>query len=570
MTKDGQCDRIFEKIEKTIKGYHPSDNIEILKKAYEYAYNAHKDQKRLSGEPFVVHPVNVALILAGLNLDKETIVAGLLHDVVEDTECSIDDISKEFGEEVAFLVDGVTKIEDVIKKQKKRKIEASNIKKIIMATTKDIRVILIKFADRLHNLRTLEYKSPERQIAIAKNTLDIYAPIASELGISLIETQLEDLSLYYLNNEKYNEISKKIEDIKEKQKDFLHQLTLDLNKIVNNNLFDVEISYKFKHIFSIYKKQVVRKETLEEMYDLYAINICTKDVSDCYRILGELHRNYKPIPWRIKDYIALPKRNMYQALHTTLISKNGTPFEVQIKTFEMNKKAEYGIIADWKYSEDSRGKISEESKRKKSESLKKKLEWQMDINDEEEFLDSLKTELNPFDKKIYCFTPKGEEIELPTDASVLDFAYAIHSKIGEKYSFSIVNGNIAPLGYLLKNGDCVKIVCKDDSEGPQPFWLELVKSQRAKKNITQYLKKKKFDLSLKECEIAINAIDRQGILLEIVNVFTRYKKNIKNIYGNAEEGGDYNVTISVQIVDDRIIGILKKEINKIEGIKSIL
>ncbi len=570
MTKDGQCDRIFEKIEKTIKGYHPSDNIEILKKAYDYAYNAHKDQKRLSGEPFVVHPLYVALILAGLNLDKETIVAGLLHDVVEDTERSIDDISKEFGEEVAFLVDGVTKIEDVIKKQKNRKIEASNIKKIIMATTKDIRVILIKFADRLHNLRTLEYKSPERQIAIAKNTLDIYAPIASELGIYLIETQLEDLSLYYLNNEKYNEISKKIEDIKEKQKDFLHQLTLDLNKIVNNNLCDVEISYKFKHIFSIYKKQVVRKETLEEMYDLYSIKICTKDVSDCYRILGELHRNYKPIPWRIKDYIALPKRNMYQALHTTLISKSGTPFEVQIKTFEMNKKAEYGIIADWKYSEDSRGKISEESKRKKSESLKKKLEWQMDINDDEEFLDSLKTELNPFDKKIYCFTPKGEGIELPTDASVLDFAYAIHSKIGEKYSFSIVNGNIAPLRYLLKNGDCVKIVCKDDSEGPQPFWLELVKSQRAKKNITQYLKKKKIDLSLKEREIAINAIDRQGILLEIVNVFTRYKKNIKKISGNAEDGGDYNVTISVQIVDDRIIGILKKEINKIEGIKSIL
>ncbi len=570
MMKDGQCDRIFEEIEKTIKGYHPSDNIEVLEKAYEYAYNAHKDQKRQSGEPFVIHPLNVALILAEMNLDKETIVAGFLHDVVEDTECSIDDISKEFGEEVAFLVDGVTKIENVIKKQKKRKIEASNIKKIIMATTKDIRVILIKFADRLHNLRTLEYKSPERQIAIAKNTLDIYAPIASELGISLIETQLEDLSLYYLNNEKYNEISKKIEDIKKKQKDFLHQITLDLNKIVNNNLCDVEISYKFKHIFSIYKKQVVRKETLEEMYDLYAIKICTKDVSDCYRIFGELHRNYKPIPWRIKDYIALPKRNMYQALHTTLISKNGTPFEVQIKTFEMNKKAEYGIIADWKYSEDSRGKISEESKRKKSESIKKKLKWQMDINDDEEFLDSLKTELNPFDKKIYCFTPTGEGIELPIDASVLDFAYEIHSKIGEKYSFSIVNGNIVPLGYLLKNGDCVKIVCKDDSEGPQPFWLELVKSQRAKKNITQYLKKNKIDLSLKEREIAINAIDRQGIILEIVNVFTRYKKSIKKISGNTEVGGNYNVTISVQIVDDRIIGILKKEINKIEGIKSIL
>lgn len=570
MLKDEQCDRIFQKIEKTIKSYHPSDNIEVLKKAYEYAYNAHKDQKRQSGEPFVIHPLNVALILAEMNLDKETIVAGFLHDVVEDTECSIDDIRKEFGEEVAFLVDGVTKIEDVIKKQKRRKIEASNIKKIIMATIKDIRVILIKFADRLHNLRTLEYKRPERQIAIAKNTLDIYAPIASELGISLIETQLEDLSLYYLNNEKYHEISKKIEDIKEKQKDFLNQIILDLNEIINNDLCDVEISYKFKHIFSIYKKQVVRKETLEEMYDLYAIKICTKDVNDCYRILGKLHRNYKPIPWRIKDYIALPKRNMYQALHTTLISKNGTPFEVQIKTFEMNKKAEYGIIADWKYSEDSHGKISEESKRNKSESIKKKLEWQMDINDEEEFLDSLKTELNPFDKKIYCFTPKGEVIELPTDASVLDFAYEIHSKIGEKYSFSIVNGNIVPIGYLLKNGDCVKIVCKDNTEGPQPFWLELVKSQRAKKNITQYLKKNKIDFSLKEREITINAIDREGIILEIVNVFTRYKKNIKKISGNTEVGGYFNVTISVQIVDDKIIEILKKEINKIEGIETII
>lgn len=570
MMKDEQCDRIFQKIEKTIKSYHPSDNIEVLKKAYEYAYNAHKDQKRQSGEPFVIHPLNVALILAEMNLDKETIVAGFLHDVVEDTECSIDDIRKEFGEEVAFLVDGVTKIEDVIKKQKRRKIEASNIKKIIMATIKDIRVILIKFADRLHNLRTLEYKRPERQIAIAKNTLDIYAPIASELGISLIETQLEDLSLYYLNNEKYHEISKKIEDIKEKQKDFLNQIILDLNEIINNDLCDVEISYKFKHIFSIYKKQVVRKETLEEMYDLYAIKICTKDVNDCYRILGKLHRNYKPIPWRIKDYIALPKRNMYQALHTTLISKSGTPFEVQIKTFEMNKKAEYGIIADWKYSEDSHGKISEESKRNKSESIKKKLEWQMDINDEEEFLDSLKTELNPFDKKIYCFTPKGEVIELPTDASVLDFAYEIHSKIGEKYSFSIVNGNIVPIGYLLKNGDCVKIVCKDNTEGPQPFWLELVKSQRAKKNITQYLKKNKIDFSLKEREITINAIDREGIILDIVNVFTRYKKNIKKISGNTEVGGYFSVTISVQIVDDKIIEILKKEINKIEGIETII
>lgn len=570
MMKDEQCDRIFQKIEKTIKSYHPSDNIEVLKKAYEYAYNAHKDQKRQSGEPFVIHPLNVALILAEMNLDKETIVAGFLHDVVEDTECSIDDIRKEFGEEVAFLVDGVTKIEDVIKKQKRRKIEASNIKKIIMATIKDIRVILIKFADRLHNLRTLEYKRPERQIAIAKNTLDIYAPIASELGISLIETQLEDLSLYYLNNEKYHEISKKIEDIKEKQKDFLNQIILDLNEIINNDLCDVEISYKFKHIFSIYKKQVVRKETLEEMYDLYAIKICTKDVNDCYRILGKLHRNYKPIPWRIKDYIALPKRNMYQALHTTLISKSGTPFEVQIKTFEMNKKAEYGIIADWKYSEDSHGKISEESKRNKSESIKKKLEWQMDINDEEEFLDSLKTELNPFDKKIYCFTPNGEVIELPTDASVLDFAYEIHSKIGEKYSFSIVNGNIVPIGYLLKNGDCVKIVCKDNTEGPQPFWLELVKSQRAKKNITQYLKKNKIDFSLKEREITINAIDREGIILDIVNVFTRYKKNIKKISGNTEVGGYFSVTISVQIVDDKIIEILKKEINKIEGIETII
>ena len=570
MMKDEQCDRIFQKIEKTIKSYHPSDNIEVLKKAYEYAYNAHKDQKRQSGEPFVIHPLNVALILAEMNLDKETIVAGFLHDVVEDTECSIDDIRKEFGEEVAFLVDGVTKIEDVIKKQKRRKIEASNIKKIIMATIKDIRVILIKFADRLHNLRTLEYKRPERQIAIAKNTLDIYAPIASELGISLIETQLEDLSLYYLNNEKYHEISKKIEDIKEKQKDFLNQIILDLNEIINNDLCDVEISYKFKHIFSIYKKQVVRKETLEEMYDLYAIKICTKDVNDCYRILGKLHRNYKPIPWRIKDYIALPKRNMYQALHTTLISKSGTPFEVQIKTFEMNKKAEYGIIADWKYSEDSHGKISEESKRNKSESIKKKLEWQMDINDEEEFLDSLKTELNPFDKKIYCFTPNGEVIELPTDASVLDFAYEIHSKIGEKYSFSIVNGNIVPIGYLLKNGDCVKIVCKDNTEGPQPFWLELVKSQRAKKNITQYLKKNKIDFSLKEREITINAIDREGIILDIVNVFTRYKKNIKKISGNTEVGGYFSVTISVQIVDDKIIEILKKEVNKIEGIETII
>lgn len=570
MHRENEVDTLFMEIINIVKKYHPSANVEVLNRAYDLAYEAHKNQKRQSGEPFIIHPLNVALILAELNLDKETLAAALLHDVVEDTEIELNQIEAMFGEEIAFLVDGVTKIGNVVKEQSEKDIEGSNIRKMVMATSQDIRVILIKFADRLHNLRTLKYKSPEKQKTIAKNTLEIYAPLAGKLGISKIKTELEDLSLFYLQEDVYNEIVIKIELMKKTYRNFIKDTMCCIEKLLSNVDDEICITYKFKHVFSIYKKEIIRKKTIDEMYDLYSIQVRTSSIDKCYKILGILHHNYKPIPGRIKDYIALPKKNKYQSIHTTLVSRQGIPFEVQIKTYEMDKFAEYGITASWKYSEDNIGKISEEKKKEKIKWLQDVMDWQTEINNNEDFIDTLKNELNQFNKKIFCFTPKGETIELPTNASIIDFAYAIHSDVGNYFAGAKVNGNTVGIGYLLKNGDCVEIINEWNGEGAQLFWLDFVRTERARNKIKQFLKRKKIHLweNIKKYDYVmfVNVRNIQGLLLEIVSIIDKYNKDIMEIHGEKKKMDFFGVKLIISATGDEIIKVLSDEMLKIGGV----
>ncbi len=487
-------DKLYQELIKRVQKYHPSDDISMIAKAYKVAGEAHKNQFRKSGEPYIIHPLNVALILADLEMDKETIVAGLLHDVVEDTVMTEEDLIREFGEDVALLVDGVTKLEKLPlsgngeQSDAKLEMQAENLRKMFLAMAKDIRVILIKLADRLHNMRTLKYKNPESQQRIAKETLEIYCPIAQRLGISKIKTELDDLSLKYLEPEVYYDLVDKIAVRKSVREKYIQSIVDEVSEHIANAGIKAKVDGRVKHFFSIYKKMKNQNKTLDQIYDLFAVRIIVDTVKDCYAALGVIHEMYKPIPGRFKDYIAMPKPNMYQSLHTTLIGTNGQPFEIQIRTFEMHKAAEYGIAAHWKYKEASDGKKVETQEEEKLVWLRQILEWQRDMSDNREFMNLLKNDLDLFSDSVYCFTPTGEVKNLPAGSTPIDFAYSIHSAVGNKMVGARVNGRLVTIDYEIKNGDRIEIITSQNSKGPSRDWLNLVKSTQAKNKINQWFK----------------------------------------------------------------------------------
>ena len=473
-----------------VRKYHPSADVSMIEKAYHIARNAHKGQTRKSGEEYIIHPLWVGIILAQLEMDKETIVAGILHDVVEDTVMTDEEIRQEFGDEVALLVDGVTKLGQLSYSADKLEVQAENLRKMFLAMAKDIRVIIIKLADRLHNMRTLQYMRPEKQLEKAKETMDIYAPIAQRLGISKIKTELDDLALKYSQPEVFNDLVKQINARKTEREEFVQQIVDEVSTHMKNANIDAEVNGRVKHFFSIYKKMVNQDKTVDQIYDLFAVRIIVDSVKDCYAALGVIHEMYTPVPGRFKDYIAMPKANMYQSLHTTLMSSIGQPFEIQIRTKEMHKTAEYGIAAHWKYKESEDGKKSVEAKEEEKLSwLRQILEWQKDMSDGKEFMTLLKSDLDLFAESVYCFTPAGDVKNLPNGSTPIDFAYSVHSAVGNKMVGARVNGKLVPIEYKIKNGDRIEIITSQNSQGPSRDWLKIVKSTQAKNKINQWFKK---------------------------------------------------------------------------------
>ena len=483
-------DRLYDILIARIRKYHPSTDVSLIEKAYKLAVEAHGDQRRKSGEPYIIHPLWVAIILADLEMDKETIAAGMLHDVVEDTKFTEEDIRKEFGAEVALLVDGVTKLGRLSYSSDKLEVQAENLRKMFLAMAKDIRVIIIKLADRLHNMRTLQFMTPAKQKEKAKETMDIYAPIAQRLGISKIKTELDDLALKYSQPEVFYDLVNQINARKTEREEFVEQIVDEVSTHMKNAGIRAEVNGRVKHFFSIYKKMVNQDKTVDQIYDLFAVRIIVESVKDCYAALGVIHEMYTPIPGRFKDYIAMPKPNMYQSLHTTLMSSVGQPFEIQIRTEEMHKTAEYGIAAHWKYKETNDGKKSVEAQEEEKLSwLRQILEWQRDMSDNREFLNLIKGDLDLFAEDVYCFTPQGDVKNLPNGSTPIDFAYAIHSAVGNKMVGARVNGKLVNIDYKIQNGDRIEILTSQNSKGPSRDWLNIVKSTQAKNKINQWFKK---------------------------------------------------------------------------------
>lgn len=479
---------LFEELIKKIKAYHPSDDFSLVKRAYQIANDAHKDQKRKSGEPYIIHPLCVAIILAELELDKETIIAGILHDVVEDTVMTDEELAEIFGKEVALLVDGVTKLTQLNWSSDKVEMQAENLRKMFLAMAKDIRVILIKLSDRLHNMRTMQYMKPEKQKEKSRETIEIYAPLADRLGISKIKIELDDLALKYLEPDVYKELEEKVALTSEARQDYINDIIDEIKNHMTNSEIESEVSGRVKHFFSIYKKMVKQNKTFDQIYDIFAVRIIVDSVKDCYAALGVIHEMYTPIPGRFKDYIAMPKPNMYQSLHTTLIGKNGQPFEIQIRTFEMHRTAEFGIAAHWKYKESGSGVIAAGAEDKKLSWLREILEWQQDNTDNKEFMGMVKNDLDMFGDSVYCFTPTGDVKALPSGSTPIDFAYAIHSAVGNKMVGARVNGKLVNIDYVLVNGDRVEIMTSQNSRGPSRDWLKIVKSSQAKNKINAWFK----------------------------------------------------------------------------------
>ncbi len=483
-------EELYQALIARVRKYHPSADITMIEKAYQIGKEAHKNQFRKSGEPYIIHPLWVAIILADLEMDKETIVAGMLHDVVEDTTMTLDEISAEFGEEVALLVDGVTKLGQLNYSQDKLEAQAENLRKMFLAMAKDIRVIIVKLADRLHNMRTMEFMTPAKQKEKSRETMDIYAPIAQRLGISKIKTELDDLSLKYYQPEVYNQLVHDLNARKTEREEFVQQIVAEVSKHMKNADIEAKVYGRVKHFFSIYKKMVNQNKTLDQVYDLFAVRIIVDSVKDCYAALGVIHEMYTPIPGRFKDYIAMPKANMYQSLHTTLIGPSGQPFEIQIRTEEMHKTAEYGIAAHWKYKEtggsNTKGLNTQEEK---LNWLRQILEWQRDMSDNREFLSLLKGDLDLFQEDVYCFTPNGDVKNLPNGSTPVDFAYAIHSAVGNKMVGARVNGKLVNIDYKIQNGDRIEILTSQNSKGPSRDWLNIVKSTQAKSKINSWFKK---------------------------------------------------------------------------------
>ena len=515
-----------------LKKHHKKANTKLVLKAYHYAESNHRGQLRKSGEPYIIHPLQVAYILATIELDENTICAALLHDIVEDTSITHQDIIDEFGQEIADLVDGVTKLTKFQQNATVQEQQVEDYRKMFLAMGKDIRVILIKLADRLHNMRTLKYLTRDRQIAISKETMDLYAPLANRLGLYSLKWELEDLGFKYLYPEEYREIVEGIDKKREERLVFIEKIMDRIREELKKQHIDAEVTGRAKHLYSIYRKMKRDNKTLDQIYDLFALRILVNSVKDCYAALGIVHELYNPMPGRFKDYISVPKSNMYQSLHTTLIGPKGTPFEVQIRTWDMHRVAEYGIAAHWAYKEANKTKKSVVAvKDDKLEWLRESLEWQKDMQDPEEFLNTLKTEL--FEDEVYVFTPKGDIKVLPKGATPIDFAYSIHEQIGHKMTGCKINSKMVPITTKLKNGDIVDIITSDNAKGPSRDWLKYVKTSIAKNRIKQWYKKAEREENIvKGKELLEKEIKRIGMSQtelykqEYVNAaLTRYKYN---------------------------------------------
>ena len=583
-------EELYSRLIDKIKRYHPSaGDLSAIDKAYNFAKKSHGDQKRKSGEPYIIHPIHTALILADLELDKESIMAGLLHDVMEDTKVTREQMISEFGEEVTDLVDGVTKLTKLDYDADKVEKQAENLRKMFLAMAKDIRVILIKLADRLHNMRTLQYMTPEKQKEKSKETMEIYAPIADRLGISKIKIELDDLALRYLEPEKYKDLVDGVHLRLEHREEFMSQLIAEVAGYIEKAGIKATIDGRVKHYFSIYKKMVNQHKTLDQIYDVFAIRIIVDTVMECYGALGVIHEKYTPVPGRFKDYIAMPKQNMYQSLHTTLIGPNGQPFEIQIRTMEIHKTAEYGIAAHWKYKENITGEGDNEEQ--KISWLRQILEWQRDLSDNHEFLNLLKDDLNMFSENVYCFTPNGDLKSLPNGSTPIDFAYSIHSAVGNKMVGARVNGKMVNIDYKIQNGDQVEVVTSNNSNGPSMDWLKIVKSTQAKNKINQWFKlQNKEENIIKGKELIDKYCKSKGIVLQDIlkpeymeKVRLKYSyKDWNSLVASVGHGGlkegqivnklveEYNKTHRKEITDQDVLNstIGEKAENKTHTSKS--
>ena len=509
-------DKTIDEIIQEAKNHNKKSDAKLLMRAYDFAIKNHGNQKRLSGEPYIIHPVQVAYILATLGLDDSTLCAALMHDLIEDTNVSYEEIANAFDEEIAGMVNGVTKLGE-IKYVSQEEQQVENYRKMFLAMGKDIRVILIKLADRLHNMRTLKYLTRDRQIANAKETLELYTPLANRLGLYSLKWELEDLSFKYLYPEEYRDIVEGIDKKREERLKFIEEIMDEIRENLKNNHIEAELTGRAKHLYSIYRKMQRDNKTLDQIYDLFALRILVNSVKDCYASLGIVHELYTPMPGRFKDYIAVPKPNRYQSLHTTLIGKSGTPFEVQIRTYNMHRVAEYGIAAHWAYKEQSliKGKkanvqVLEDNK---LNWLRESLEWQKDMQDPQEFMSTLKTEL--FEDEVYVFTPKGEIKTLPKGSTPIDFAYTIHAEIGNKMVGAKINSKMMPIITKLKSGDIVEVITNDNSKGPSRDWLKFVKSTSAKTKIQQWFKKNERQANIEKGKALIEKeIKRIGMPIE--------------------------------------------------------
>ncbi len=557
---------MIEDLIKIIEKYMTKDEVAFVMKAYEYAKLMHKDQKRKSGEPYIIHPVNVAIILADLDMDVETIVSALLHDVVEDTPATYDDIKEMFSEDVAKIVDGVTKLNKLNYKSSEA-FQAENLRKMILAMNNDIRVIIVKLADRLHNLRTLEYMNEEKRKQKAQETIEIYAPLAGRLGIFKIKWELEDLSLRYLDPEGYYDLVEKINKKRSEREKEINEIIKKISAELDKQELHYDISGRPKNFYSIYKKMKGKSKCFESIYDLIAVRILVDTVKDCYAVLGIVHSMWKPLPGRFKDYIAMPKPNMYQSLHTTVISDTGEIFEIQIRTYEMHEVAEYGIAAHWKYKG---GKTQGKDVDSKLDWLRQLLEWQKDLKDPKEFIDTLKIDF--FDDEVFVFTPNGDVVDLPEGSTPVDFAYRVHTGVGNTCVGAKVDSRIVPLNYKLKNGNIVEVITQKSSSGPSRDWLKFVKSPRAKQKIKQWFKSKEKDISIeKGKELFDREAKKLGLDTNILDNEKIYQKLAKELsinsisdlfasigYGNFKEKLVINKILNIKNAIENI-GLTKNE-----------
>jgi len=536
-------------------------DTKLIMKAYNYAKEKHGDQLRKSGEPYIIHPLQVAYILADLGLDEATICAALLHDVVEDTDTTHEDLVRDFGEEIAEMVAGVTKLGELKYPISTEERQVENYRKMFLAMGKDIRVIIIKLADRLHNLRTLKYLRRDRQIANAKETMELYAPLANRLGIYSLKWELEDLAFKYLYPEDYRELVEGINKKRDERLKFIEKIMDDIRVQLKKQKIDAEVTGRAKHLYSIYRKMKRDNKTLDQIYDLFALRILVNSVKDCYAALGVVHEMYSPMPGRFKDYIAVPKPNMYQSIHTTLLGEKGTPFEVQIRTWEMHRVAEYGIAAHWAYKEANYGSKKGQKvvsvKNDKLDWLRETLEWQKDMKDPQEFLNTLKTEL--FEDEVYVFTPKGKILVLPRDATPIDFAYSIHEEVGNHMIGCKINSKMMPIITKLQNGDIVEILTSDSQKGPSRDWLKFIKTTKAKSKIQSWFKKAQRTENIeKGKELIDKEIKRLGFThedlfkQEYVNAsLDRYKfKNLDDMYASVGFGAISQVKIISRMLEE--------------------